>query len=69
MVKLHTTRLMRPGEVVLWRGGRIVWEGAVGAALYGLAFDAITISMDDGARLSGELTPERVLKTLADWWE
>ena len=31
MIKPHATRLMRSGEVVLWREGAIVWSGAVGA--------------------------------------
>ena len=30
MIKLHATRLMRAGEVVLWLDGLIVWKGAVG---------------------------------------
>ena len=31
MIKLHSTRLMRAGEVALWRDSRMVWVGLVGA--------------------------------------
>ena len=49
MIKLHATRLMRSGEVVLWREGAMVWTGAVGAHLRGIAFDTVSLHVDDSA--------------------
>jgi hypothetical protein len=48
MIKLHATRLMRSGEVALWRDGAMVWRGAVGAHLTGVIFDAVSLHVDDG---------------------
>jgi hypothetical protein len=71
MVKVHATRLMRGGEVALWRNGQIVWSGNVGAALKDISFDAISIHIEDAAKLVGPddvTTPQSVLQTLAEWW-
>ena len=73
MIMLHHTRLMREGEVALWRGGKIVWQGAVGTILDGIAFDAVSLNVDDGARLTRlmgktEVTADTVRATIADWW-
>ena len=72
MVKLHATRLMRAGEVALWRGGRMVWRGPVGAYLTDVAFDAVSMHVDDrallAARVSVPVTSEDVLAALAEWW-
>jgi len=42
MIKLHGTRLMRSGEVALWRDGVVVWTGAVGAHLTDVIFDTVS---------------------------
>jgi hypothetical protein len=72
MIKLHPTRLMRHGEVTLWRDGAIVWKGDVGAHLSGISFDAVSMHVDDSARMaarvSGHRGAEEVLAALADWW-
>ena len=52
MIKLHATHLMRSGEVVLWRDGAIVWTGAIGAHLTGIAFDTVSLHVDDGALMA-----------------
>jgi hypothetical protein len=70
---LHHTRLMREGEVALWRGGKIVWRGAVGTILDGIKFDAVSLNIEDGVRLSRKMgttvvTAETVRATIADWW-
>ena len=68
MVRVHPTRLMP----VLWQNGRIVWRGGVGA-IFGINFDAISMHVEDAARLSaqggkGPLTQKLVVEALADWW-
>jgi hypothetical protein len=73
MVRLHATRLMRRGEVALWHGGTIVWQGNVGAKLDGVTFDAVSMNVEDGERLASlagnEIADvETVLAALADWW-
>jgi hypothetical protein len=72
MVKLHSTRLMRGGEVALWLNGEIVWTGSAGAALRNISFDAVSMHVEDATRISSvdgsPLTPAHVLQTLADWW-
>ena len=72
MIKLHATRLMRSGEVVLWSNGAIVWTGAVGSQLKEIAFDTISLHVDDGvlmaARLPAAATADEVLSALASWW-
>jgi hypothetical protein len=73
VIMLHYTRLMREGEVALWRGGKIVWQGAVGTIIDGVAFDAVSLNVEDGRRLSHRLgaktiTANEVLATIADWW-
>lgn len=64
---------MREGEIALWRGGKIVWQGAVGTILDGITFDAVSLNIEDGARLSRKMgttvvTAETVGATIADWW-
>ena len=72
MIKLHATRLMRSGEVVLWREGAIVWNGVVGTHLTDVSFDTVSMHIDDSAvmesRLSAPPTAEAVLAALAGWW-
>ena len=43
MIKLHATRLMRAGEVVIWRDGAMVWSGAVGAYATNVVFDTVSM--------------------------
>jgi hypothetical protein len=57
---LHYTRLMREGEVALWRGGKIVWQGAVGTIIDGVAFDAVSLNVEDGRRLSHRLSAKTI---------
>ena len=72
MIKLHATRLMRSGEVVLWRDGAMVWTGAVGAHLTGIAFDTVSLHVDDSALMAARLptvaTADEVLAALGGWW-
>jgi hypothetical protein len=72
MVKLHATRLMRSGEVVLWREGAMVWSGRVGAYVTNVDFDTVSMHVDDGAQMSAQLsvsaTADEVLAALAGWW-
>lgn len=73
VVRVHTTHLMRAGEVVLWRKGRIVWQGCVGADVSGLTFDAMSMSVDDAEQFNTRrggvvLTAEVVITTLSEWW-
>ena len=73
MIRLHSTRLMRGGEVTLWFRGKIVWQGSVGAYIDGVKFDALSLSTDDSLRMSSLLggrpvTAEAVTSTLANWW-
>ena len=73
MVKLHATRLMRSGEVALWCNGSIVWSGAVGAHVRDIAFDAVSMHVDDGVRMLATVgerpTADHVLSVLAGWWD
>ena len=63
---------MRAGEVALWRDGRMVWVGLVGAHLTEVAFDSVAMHVDTSAllaaRLSAPVTAEGVLAALAEWW-
>ena len=63
---------MRVGEVALWRDGRMVWVGLLGAHLTEVAFDTVSMHVDDSAllaaRLSAPVTTESVLAALAEWW-
>ena len=74
LIRLHQTRLMRPGEVALWHHGTIVWQGSVGATINNIVFDAVSINVEDGQRLTG-LTDGKafdavsVVAALADWWD
>jgi hypothetical protein len=72
MIKLHATRLMRAGEVVLWSEGAIVWSGIVGAYVSNVAFDAVSMHVDDSAQMAARLpvaaTADEVLAALAGWW-
>jgi hypothetical protein len=71
MVRVHPTRLMREGEVALWRGGTIVWKGFVGARVEGHDFDAMSMNVKDADRLAASkapMTKEEVLEALAGWW-
>lgn len=43
---------MRQGEVALWHRGTIVWQGSVGATINGVDFDAVSINIEDGERLT-----------------
>lgn len=72
MVRVHSTRLMREGEVALWREGTIVWKGCVGARVAEQDFDAVSMNVNDAERLA-EInillsTKEDVLEALAEWW-
>lgn len=72
MVRVHSTRLMPVGEVALWHNGRIVWQGSVGAAICDIIFDAISMHVEDAARITGigqkAVTREMVVSALANWW-
>jgi hypothetical protein len=72
MIKLHATRLMRAGEVALWRDGAMVWTGAVGTYLTDIAFDTVSLHVDDSAVMAARLTRPAtaidVLAALAEWW-
>lgn len=72
MIKLHATRLMRSGEVVLWRDGTMVWTGAVGTQLTDIAFDTVSLHVEDSALMAARLpvaaTADEVLRALAGWW-
>ena len=72
MIRLHATRLMCSGDVLLWLDGAIVWKGAVGAHLTGITFDAVSMHVDDSAvmesRLSAPPTAEAILAALVGWW-
>ncbi len=73
MVKLHATRLMPNGEVALWSQGRLVWSGVAGAQVSSIAFDAISMHVDDGVRMLATVgdqpTADLVLNVLAGWWD
>jgi hypothetical protein len=74
MVRVHSTRLMRNGEVALWHDGRVVWRGAVGTHLEAATtFDTIMLHAEDGKRLSARLqrrpTAKQVLEAVATWWD
>ena len=73
MVKLHATRLMPNGEVALWSQGRLVWSGVIGAQVSSIAFDAISMHVDDGvrmlARVGEQSTADLVLSVLEGWWD
>ena len=72
MVKLHATRLMANGEVALWSKGQLVWSGVVGAQVSSIAFDAVSMHVDDGMRMRAMVgdqpTADLVLSVLAGWW-
>ena len=72
MVRVHSTRLMREGEVALWREGSIVWTGSVGSRIPGQDFDAMLLNVSDAERLAAipevQLTKEALLAALASWW-
>jgi len=73
MVKVHGTQLMRSGEVALWCDGSIVWSGAVGARVCDIAFDAVSMRVDDGVRMLATVgqrpTADHGLSVLAGWWD
>ena len=73
MVKLHATRLIRNGEVALWSKGQLVWTGVVGVQVSSIAFDAISMHVDDGVRMLATVgdqpTADLVLSVLAGWWD
>ena len=74
MVMLYHTRLMPAGEVALWRGGKMVWQGAVGRIVDGVPFDTVSLNVDDGVRFSRliggkSITADVVLATIANWWD
>lgn len=72
MIKIYATRLMRTGEVALWRHGVMVWSGAVGTLLSGVNFDTVCLHIEDSttmaARLPKRASAEEVLAALAEWW-
>ena len=72
MIKLHSTRLIRSGEVVLWRNGTMVRSGAVGAHLTDIVFGTISLHVNDSALMAARLpvsaSVDEVLVALADWW-
>lgn len=73
MVRLHPSRLMRSGEVMLWYRGKIVWQGSVGDNVQDVAFVAVSLNSDDGARISAQIgehliAAEAMRAVLADWW-
>jgi hypothetical protein len=72
LIKLHATRLMRSGEVLLWLDGAIVWKGGVGADLLGIRFDAVSMHVDDSAQMTARVSKQRgadeILAALASWW-
>ena len=51
---------MRAGEVALWRDGRMVWRGAVGAYVTDVAFDAVSMHVDDSALLAARICPRHL---------
>ena len=63
---------MRGGEYALWRGGRIIRRGNVGEVVGDVAFDALSLSVDDGARMlertGGVLTADVARIALNTWW-
>ena len=73
MIKLQTSQLMRGGEYALWRGGRIIRSGNVCEAVGDVAFDALSLSVDDGARMlertGGVLTADVARLALNTWWD
>ncbi len=74
MVRVHSTRLMSTGELLLWNRGKLVWSGRVGSEIGDLTFDAISICHCDEVRmrgLIGEHTATVVLvrTAIARWWD
>ncbi len=73
MFKLHTSQLMRGGEYALWRAGRIIRHGNVGERVGDFAFDALSLSVDDGVRMlqrtDGVLTADVARVALNTWWD
>ena len=73
MIKLHATRLMPSGEIVLWREGAIVSSGAVGAYVRDVAFDTVSMHIDDSAMMATRVsnrdrpTPKRCSRRLPIW--
>ena len=73
MIKLHSTHLMRSGEVALWHRGRMVWTGVVGSDVRGVTFDTLAMNVRDREQIGAllgerELTAENALAALAAWW-
>ena len=60
MIRLHSTRLIRGGEVALWHRGKIVWQGSVGSEVRGVTFDAVSLSTDDSARFSASIGEQAI---------
>ncbi len=73
MVRVHTTRVMRSGEMVLWRAGTMVWRVAGGTDIEAIIFDTISLHVDDGKQLTARLpcppTDRQVLEAVARWWD
>ena len=71
-VRMHATRLMRSGEVVIWRNGAMVWSGSVATHLTNVLFDTVSMHVDDSAvmaaRVPRQATSDEVLAALAGWW-
>jgi len=51
MIRLHETRLMREGEVVLWLAGKIV-EWTCRYRDGSRSFDTVTLHVSDGAQIA-----------------
>lgn len=46
---------MRPGSLVLWRKGEVVWSGPVDAPIGDAEFDRITLHQSDFDRLNASV--------------
>jgi hypothetical protein len=71
MVKVHCTRLMREGEVVLWNKGAVAWRGLLGAVVTDVRFDCVSIHVAHEQKLRSLLNglgTEDVLAAIAVRW-
>jgi hypothetical protein len=45
---------MERGKCALWRNGRVIWVGSLGAPFEDVDFDAITVSVEDFERIKAD---------------
>lgn len=51
-INIESSDLVPPGKQVLWRGGRAIWTGSLGAPIEDVEFDRVTLNPTDYERVA-----------------